>query len=64
MQLQGHCPRCRCWFDVPDSGLNAHRLCPSCLEPATKTRVTSPLLARIRRIAAALNPWRLPTAGV
>lgn len=44
MELKGYCPNCPCWFAVPDPRLEANRLCPCCLQPATKmSRIHLPL---------------------
>ena len=62
-KLQGYCPHCPCWFAIPDPHLQAHRLCPTCLRPATMTRDGSlgifaparwPVVNRIRRVVTGL----------
>ena len=36
--LKGYCSGCPCWFPISDASLRAHRLCPCCLQPASKVR--------------------------
>ena len=62
MELKGYCPTCPCWFAVPDSRLDANRLCPECLTPATRmSRVHLPIplmrrgVLRFLRLARAFN---------
>lgn len=64
-KLQGYCPNCPCWFAIPDPNLQAHRLCPCCLQPATRTRHATlgvlqpgrwPVVHRLRRIVTGLIP--------
>lgn len=47
--LQGYCPECPCWFDIADPQLQAHHLCPCCLQPAAKTRTLGPAVVDVRR---------------
>ena len=37
-RAEGYCSNCPAWFVIPDTGLSANHLCPTCLQPASKVR--------------------------
>jgi hypothetical protein len=55
--LKGYCAGCPCWFPIADASLHANRLCPCCLQPATKVRRASAAMVQPRFISRLL-PWR------
>ena len=55
--LKGYCAECPCWFPIPDASLRANRLCPCCLQPATKVRRAGANMVR-PRFTTRFLPWR------
>ena len=61
LELKGYCPNCPCWFAVPDARLEANRLCPCCLQRATRmSRIHLPLPFLRRKFGRVLRLARVP----